>query len=69
MLSLEILLKLSFNDTLCFWLRHVLIFQRELGIKVQIFEKKVDSYKKMTHQLTGTVDYIKVRLFRSRAVY
>lgn len=32
-------------------------------MKVQIFEKKVDSYKKMNHQLTSTVDYIKVRIF------
>lgn len=36
--------------------------QKELGYKVQIFEKKVDSYKKTTQKLNNTVEYIKVKL-------
>lgn len=34
--------------------------QRELRFKVQIFEKKVESYKKMTQKLGNSVEYIKV---------
>ncbi|XP_070692106.1 tripartite motif containing 35-28 [Pempheris klunzingeri] len=33
--------------------------KRELGFKVQIFEKKVESYKKMTYKLSNAVEYIK----------
>ncbi|KAG7216925.1 hypothetical protein INR49_001579, partial [Caranx melampygus] len=33
--------------------------KKELSYKVRIFEKKVDSYKKMKVQLNSTVDYIK----------
>ncbi|GAA6229638.1 zinc-binding protein A33-like [Lates japonicus] len=33
--------------------------RKELGFKVQIFEKKVESYKKMTHKLSNAVEYIK----------
>lgn len=33
--------------------------KRELGFKVQIFEKKVESYKKMTHKLSNAKGYIK----------
>lgn len=36
--------------------------QRELSFKVQIFEKKVESYKKTTHKLNNAVEYIKVKL-------
>lgn len=36
--------------------------QRELSFKVQIFEKKVESYKKMTHKLNNAMEYIKVKL-------
>lgn len=36
--------------------------QRELSFKVQIFEKKVESYKKTTHKLNNAVEYIKVEL-------
>lgn len=35
------------------------ICKRELGVKVQILEKKMDSYKKMTHKLTNAVEHIK----------
>ncbi|XP_047214378.1 tripartite motif containing 35-28 [Girardinichthys multiradiatus] len=33
--------------------------KKELGFKVQIFEKKVDSYKKMTKKFSNAVEYIK----------
>nr|XP_020445890.1 zinc-binding protein A33-like [Monopterus albus] len=33
--------------------------KKELGFKVQIFEKKVDAYKKMTLKLNNTMEYIK----------
>lgn len=33
--------------------------KKELGFKVQIFEKKVESYKKMTRKLSNTMEYIK----------
>ncbi|KAM6910554.1 tripartite motif containing 35-28 [Xenentodon cancila] len=33
--------------------------KRELSFKVQIFEKKVESYKKMAHKLNNGVEYIK----------
>ncbi|XP_070768436.1 tripartite motif containing 35-28 [Enoplosus armatus] len=33
--------------------------KRELEFKVQIFEKKVESHKKMTHKLSNVVEYIK----------
>ncbi|XP_071326921.1 tripartite motif containing 35-28 [Trachinotus anak] len=33
--------------------------KKELSFKVQIFEKKVESYRKMTHQLSSAVDHIK----------
>lgn len=36
-------------------------FQKELGMKVEIFERKVESYKKLTPQLGDTIEYIKVR--------
>lgn len=39
-----------------------LTLQKELSFKVQIFEKKVDSYKKMTLKLNNAVEYIKVKL-------
>ncbi|XP_073342119.1 tripartite motif containing 35-28 [Pagrus major] len=35
------------------------VCKRELGFKVQIFEKKVESYKKTTHKLNNAVEYIK----------
>ncbi|KAM3613758.1 uncharacterized protein V6R79_004733 [Siganus canaliculatus] len=35
------------------------ICRKELGYKVQIFEKKIDSYKKMTRQLNNAVEFIK----------
>ncbi|XP_069560011.1 tripartite motif containing 35-28 [Brachyistius frenatus] len=35
------------------------ICKKELSFKVQIFEKKVESYKKMTRKLTNAVEYIK----------
>lgn len=31
-------------------------------MKVEIFERKVESYKKMTDQLSDTMEYIRVRL-------
>lgn len=34
--------------------------QKELSYKVRIFEKKVDSYKKMSVNLNSTVEHIKV---------
>lgn len=37
------------------------ICKRELGYKVQIFEKKLDSYKKTAHQIKNTVDHIKLQ--------
>lgn len=43
--------------TCCFF-----TLQRELGYKVQIFEKKVESHKKMTHKLAEAVKHIKVKL-------
>lgn len=43
--------------------------QKELGFKVQIFEKKVESYKKMTHKLNNTVEYIKVKLLTCLMVF
>lgn len=33
--------------------------KKELGFKVQIFEKKVESYKKTTHKFSNAVEYIK----------
>ncbi|XP_015254123.1 PREDICTED: zinc-binding protein A33-like [Cyprinodon variegatus] len=33
--------------------------KKELGFKVQIFEKKVETYKKMTKKFSNTVEYIK----------
>ncbi|KAL6109809.1 uncharacterized protein ACO6RY_12863 [Pungitius sinensis] len=33
--------------------------QKELGFKVQIFQKKVESYKKTTHKLSNAIEYIK----------
>lgn len=36
-----------------------LLCKRELGVKVQILEKKMDSYKKMTHKLSYAVEHIK----------
>ncbi|KAM7383218.1 hypothetical protein PAMP_002889 [Pampus punctatissimus] len=33
--------------------------KKELGFKIQIFEKKVESYKKMTHKFNHAVEYIK----------
>lgn len=36
-------------------------FQKELGLKIEIFERKVESYKKLTPQLDNTIEYIKVR--------
>ncbi|XP_056299731.1 tripartite motif containing 35-28 [Pseudoliparis swirei] len=33
--------------------------KKELGFKVQIFKNKVKSYKKMTHKLGNTIEYIK----------
>lgn len=39
-----------------------LLLQKELGFKVQIFEKKVETYKKMTKKFSNTVEYIKVGL-------
>ncbi|KAM9353059.1 tripartite motif containing 35-28 [Symphorus nematophorus] len=33
--------------------------KRELGYKVHIFEKKVETYKKMTHKFSNAVEYIK----------
>lgn len=45
---------------------HLMLFfftlQKELGFKVQIFKNKVKSYKKMTHKLGNTIEYIKVML-------
>ncbi|XP_039972666.1 tripartite motif containing 35-28 [Xiphias gladius] len=41
------------------------ICKKELGFKVQIFEKKVESYKKMTHKLNNTVEYIKYQAGRA----
>ncbi|XP_029306508.1 LOW QUALITY PROTEIN: tripartite motif containing 35-28 [Cottoperca gobio] len=35
------------------------VCKRELGYKVQIFEKKVESYKKCTRKLSNSVEYIK----------
>ncbi|XP_036931285.1 tripartite motif containing 35-28 [Acanthopagrus latus] len=35
------------------------VCKRELSFKVQIFEKKVESYKKTTHKLNNAVEYIK----------
>ncbi|KAK2844814.1 hypothetical protein Q5P01_011473 [Channa striata] len=35
------------------------ICRKELGFKVRIFEKKVESYKKMKHQLSSAVEHIK----------
>ncbi|XP_035991096.1 tripartite motif containing 35-28 [Fundulus heteroclitus] len=35
------------------------ICKKELGFKVQIFEKKVSSYKKLTKKISNTVEYIK----------
>ncbi|MEQ2158182.1 hypothetical protein GOODEAATRI_009649 [Goodea atripinnis] len=35
------------------------ICKKELGFRVQIFEKKVDSYKKMTKKFSNAVEYIK----------
>ncbi|XP_040020094.2 tripartite motif containing 35-28 [Gasterosteus aculeatus] len=33
--------------------------QKELGFKVQIFQKKVESYKKTTYKLSNAIEYIK----------
>lgn len=62
-------LKTSFDDAVCFWLPRVLLFQRELNLKVQIFEKKVESYKTMTHKLSNTVEYIKVKSLSHLTVF
>uniref|UniRef100_A0A3Q1F8S7 Tripartite motif containing 35-28 n=1 Tax=Acanthochromis polyacanthus TaxID=80966 RepID=A0A3Q1F8S7_9TELE len=35
------------------------ICKKELNFKIQIFEKKVESYKKMAHKFSNTVEYIK----------
>ncbi|XP_074538926.1 tripartite motif containing 35-28 [Halichoeres trimaculatus] len=35
------------------------ICKKELGIKVQIFEKKLDLYKKTTHKINSAVEHIK----------
>lgn len=49
------------------WQRHYhypalpFLFQSDLGMKVEIFERKVDSYKKLGPHLGDTIDYIKVR--------
>ncbi|CAJ1062618.1 tripartite motif containing 35-28 [Xyrichtys novacula] len=37
------------------------ICKRELGFKVQIFEKKVESYKKMTNKINNAMDHIKIQ--------
>uniref|UniRef100_UPI0037E88D98 tripartite motif containing 35-28 n=1 Tax=Semicossyphus pulcher TaxID=241346 RepID=UPI0037E88D98 len=37
------------------------ICKKELGFRVQIFEKKVESYKKMTHKFNNAVEYIKAQ--------
>ncbi|XP_020515527.2 tripartite motif containing 35-28 [Labrus bergylta] len=36
-----------------------LISKKELGFKVRIFEKKVESYKKTTHKISTAVEYIR----------
>lgn len=37
-----------------------MLSQKELEYKVQIFEKKVESYKKMTHKFSNAMEYVKV---------
>lgn len=43
--------------------------QKELGFKVQIFEKKVESHKKTIHKLNNTVEYIKVESLSRLTVF
>lgn len=43
--------------------------QRELSFKVQIFEKKVESYKKVTRKLSNAMEYIKVKLLTRLTVF
>lgn len=47
---------------LCYLMFCFFTLQRELSFKVQIFEKKVESYKKMTHKLSNAKGYVKVKL-------
>lgn len=37
------------------------MFQRELELKVQILERKVESYKKLAESLDSTVDSVRVK--------
>lgn len=60
--STESLFFLVLLTCLKYLLVMLFFLQRELSFKVQIFEKKVETYKKMTRKFSNAVTYIKVRL-------
>lgn len=56
------ILRVTFIILSLSWPTHFFFFfQKELSLKVEIFERKVESYKKLTPQLDNTIEYIKVR--------